>query len=163
VPLETHAPTFAALEAVFAPGTFNAARQRMAMLPRGAVPIPNDVSAAPGFSIGNVHVMAGVPRIMRAMLRVLVPTLPGGAPLTMASFHSDALREGDLAAPLATAQDDFSDIDLGSYPYERPDGRHGVALVAKGFDASRVEAAGRRLHDIIAELGATPISGEPPP
>ncbi|GAN54248.1 competence/damage-inducible protein A [Tanticharoenia sakaeratensis] len=162
VPLERHDETFRLLEATFAPGTFNTARQRMAMLPKGSIPIPNDVSAAPGFSIGNVHVMAGVPRIMRAMLRSLVPTLPGGAPLAMASWHSDTLREGDLADALSAVQDEFPALDLGSYPYERPDGRRGVALVAKGFDSEQVRRAGARLRTVIEGLGAVPIEGEPP-
>ena len=87
VPWEIHPESFAKLEAHMAPGTFNAARQRMATLPRGAVPIENPVSVAPGFSIGNVHVMAGVPRIMQAMFDTLAPRLAGGRPVVSAAWR----------------------------------------------------------------------------
>lgn len=81
VPWEIHPPTFKLLETYFGPEEFNAARQRMAKLPQGATPIVNPVSLAPGFSIGNVHVMAGVPRIMRGMFDSLAPSLQKGAPV----------------------------------------------------------------------------------
>jgi molybdenum cofactor synthesis domain-containing protein len=160
VPWEIHPESFAKLEAHMAPGTFNAARQRMATLPRGAIPIENSVSVAPGFSIGNVHVMAGVPRIMQAMFDNLAPRLGGGRPVVSESWHADGLLEGTIAEGLAAIQERFPTLDLGSYPYERP-GRRGVSLVSKGIDADAVHRAAEAVRDLIAQLGFTPVEGEP--
>ncbi len=160
VPWEIHQESFAKLEAYMAPGSFNAARQRMATLPRGAVPIDNPVSVAPGFSIGNVHVMAGVPRIMQAMFDRLAPRLAGGRPVVSASWHADGLLEGTIAEGLEAIQHRFPGLDIGSYPYERPQ-RRGVSLVSKGTDAQAVRAAASAVHDLIAGLGMVPIEGEP--
>lgn len=162
VPLECHEESYQALEAYLGKEKFNKARQRMAWLPRGAVPIRNTVSIAPGFSIANVHVMAGVPSIMQSMFTALLPTLQGGAPLCSVAWHAD-LREGTLAEGLETIQNDFPELDLGSYPFERPDGRRGVSLVAKGYDSEKVEAAGQRIKALIESLGVTPVAGEPAP
>ena len=144
VPWEPHEPTMRTMAAIYAEGEFNAARQRMATLPRGAVPIENSISVAPGFTIGNVHVMAGVPRIMRAMFEALEPRL------------------GALAAGLERIQLQFPELDVGSYPYERPDGRSGVALVAKGVDTDQLAEAHRAIVALVTGLNRTPIEGEPP-
>ncbi|AQS88337.1 competence-damage protein [Neoasaia chiangmaiensis NBRC 101099] len=161
VPLEIHPESYRLLEDYLGKEKFNPARQRMAMLPRGATPIPNSVSVAPGFTIANVHVMAGIPRVMQAMFTALAPTLEHGAPLVSVGWHAIDLREGALAEGLTAIQAAFPALDLGSYPFERPDGRRGVTLVAKGYDAGSVAAAGTQLHDFIVELGHTPIEGEP--
>ncbi|GBQ67508.1 competence-damage protein [Ameyamaea chiangmaiensis NBRC 103196] len=162
VPWEIHPETFALLEAYFTRERFNAARQRMAMLPRGAVPIRNPVSLAPGYSIGNVHVMAGVPAIMRAMFDELAPGLRGGRPVVSCSWYAFDLFEGGLAAGFAAIARDYPALDLGSYPFHRPDGRHGVALVAKGLDRSALAGASDAIRALIVALGATPQEGEPP-
>ncbi len=161
VPWEPHADSMRALSALFPGDSFNAARQRMATLPRGAVPIANSVSVAPGFTIGNVHVMAGVPRIMRAMFDALEPSLGRFDPVRMVAVHAEKLGEGSLAAGLEAIQHAHPDLDLGSYPYEREDGRRGVALVAKGTDAQALATVQQALRDLIAGLGRTPIDGEP--
>ncbi|GAA4485142.1 competence/damage-inducible protein A [Gluconacetobacter asukensis] len=163
VPWTVHPETFRALEAHFAPGEFNAARQRMATLPQEATPITNSVSIAPGFSIGNVHVLAGVPRIMQAMFDSLAPSLPRGTPVTSRSWYALDLYEGALAAGLSEIQDHHPDLDIGSYPFRRPDGRRGVALVSKGLDRDAVLAAAEATRDLITHLGFTPQEGEPPP
>ena len=160
VPWEIHPESFAKLEAHMAPGTFNAARQRMATLPRGATPIENSVSVAPGFSIGNVHVMAGVPRIMQAMFNALAPSLAGGRPVVSAAWHADKLLEGAIAEGLEAIQNRFPMLDIGSYPYERPD-RRGVSLVSKGIDTDAVRDAAEAVRELITSLGFTPVSGEP--
>ncbi|TLU72380.1 competence/damage-inducible protein A [Lichenicoccus roseus] len=161
VPWEIHPDSFAKLEAYMAPGSFNAARQRMAMLPRGATPIDNPVSVAPGYSIGNVHVMAGVPRIMRAMFENLAPSLAGGRPVVSLAWHADGMLEGAIAEGLEAIQRRMPAVEIGSYPYERPD-RRGVSLVSKGIDADAVAEAGVAVRALIAELGYTPVQGEPP-
>jgi molybdenum cofactor synthesis domain-containing protein len=160
VPWEAHAETFAAMEAYMPPGQFNAARQRMATMPRGAVPIPNAISMAPGFTIGNVHVMAGVPRIMQAMYDALEPSLPQGTPIAMRTVYGLGVMEGAIAAGLSAIQDRFANVDLGSYPF-RKDGAGGVAIVAKGTDPALLESAIAEASQLIAAQGIEPVQGEP--
>ena len=160
VPWEPHPEAWARLEARYEPGEFNAARQRMATMPRGAALIDNPVSTAPGFTIGNVHVMAGVPRVMQAMWACLAPTLAGGAPIVMAAVHAMGLAEGKIADGLSAIQNRYPAIDLGSYPYYRTSG-NGVALVAKGTEHAAVDACIAEVTAMIATLGATAIQGEP--
>ena len=122
---------------------FNAARQRMARIPAGAVLIDNPISTAPGFSLGNVHVMAGVPNIFQAMLASLLPTLTGGQPLLSQSLRVNR-GEGDIATPFAALAADFPDLSMGSYPFIQ-NGAHGSNLVVRGTDASQIHAAMARL------------------
>lgn len=160
VPWEPHPEAWARLERHYKPGEFNAARQRMATMPRGATLIDNMISIAPGFTIGNVHVLAGVPRIMQAMFEALAPRLAGGPPIVSRTVHANGLMEGRIAEGLADIQARYAQLDIGSYPYYRPGGG-GVAVVAKGTDAEAVTAAA---HDIIAFMraaGAHPVEGEP--
>lgn len=120
----------------------NEARLRMARIPEGADLIVNSVSAAPGFRIGNVHVMAGVPVIMRAMLEALAPTLRGGRKVMSVTVRS-AVGEGTLGGPLAALQADYPDVKIGSYPQM---GRERVMteLVLRSADEARLaEAAGK--------------------
>ncbi len=161
VPWEPHPEAWAKMARHYKPGEFNAARQRMATMPRGARLIENAISIAPGFSIGNVHVMAGVPRIMQAMFESLAPTLPGGKPIRARAVHGQHLLEGRLADGLAAIQARYPGLDIGSYPYYR--GEHnGVAIVAKGTDETAAEAAIAEVSALIESLGVTPIPGEPP-
>ena len=140
--------------------TFNEARQRMATMPRGAVPIRNPISLAPGFSIGNVHVMAGVPAIMQAMFAALEPQLAHAAPIAMRAVYGLKLREGEIAAGLAAIQETYPDLDLGSYPFYRGWGS-GVAIVAKGTDELALERAISEVTLLIREQGVEPVAGEP--
>ena len=161
VPWEPHPEAWARMERHYKPGEFNAARQRMATLPRGAALIDNPVSVAPGFSIGNVHVMAGVPRIMQAMFDALAPRLPGGRPVESRAVHALGLLEGDIAEGLATIQGRYPGLDLGSYPFYRAPGG-GVALVAKGTDSAALDACIAEVADLVRTRGKDPVMGEPP-
>ena len=161
VPWEPHPEAWPKMEASYKPGEFNAARQRMATMPRGATLIENKVSNAPGFSIGNVHVMAGVPRIMQAMFEALAPTLAGGRPIVSRTVHGTGLLEGRIAAPLAAIQARHPGLDIGSYPFYRQSG-NGVAIVAKGTEAAEAEAAIAEATAMIREFGIEPMQGEPP-
>ena len=118
---------------------FNAARQRMARIPAGATLIDNPISTAPGFSLGNVHVMAGVPNIFQAMLASLLPTLTGGQPLLSQSLRVNR-GEGDVATPFAALAAKFPDLSMGSYPFNQ-NGAHGTNLVIRGTDAAQIHAA----------------------
>ncbi|MGL5009298.1 MAG: competence/damage-inducible protein A [Paracoccaceae bacterium] len=123
---------------------FNEARQRMARIPDGATLIENPVSTAPGFTLGNVHVMAGVPNIFQAMLAGVLPTLTGGDPLLSQSLRVNR-GEGDVAAPFAALAAEYPDLSLGSYPFTL-NGAHGTNLVIRGTDATRLNAAMARLE-----------------
>jgi molybdenum cofactor synthesis domain-containing protein len=160
VPWEPQPVVWARMEAYYAAGQFNAARQRMATMPRGAVLIDNGSTIAPGFSMGNVHVMAGVPAIMRAMFDMLAPSLQGGAPVVSRSVHARDVREGDIAAGLTEIQARYPTLDLGSYPFYR-DGGSGVAIVAKGTDAAAAEAAIGEVARLFERVGGAPVEGEP--
>lgn len=128
---------------------FNAARQRMARIPADATLIDNPVSVAPGFSLGNVHVMAGVPNIFQAMVASLLPRLTGGQPLLSQNLR--VLRgEGSVAAPLAALAAEFSDLSFGSYPFTI-DGAYGTNLVVRGQDAARLDAAMVRMVALFAD------------
>jgi molybdenum cofactor synthesis domain-containing protein len=94
----------------------NEARMRMARIPEGADLIANSVSKAPGFRIGNVHVMAGVPAIMQAMLDVVGPTLKTGAKILSETVRA-GLKEGDIGTPLAEIAKAHPDCSIGSYPF----------------------------------------------
>jgi molybdenum cofactor synthesis domain-containing protein len=124
----------------------NEARLRMARIPDRASLIENPVSVAPGFTLENVHVMAGVPSVFQAMVASVLPTLTGGAPLI-----SETVRlmrgEGDVAVPLAQIAADFPDLQIGSYPFQQ-DGRYGTNIVLRGTDASLLKTAAA----IVAEL-----------
>lgn len=117
----------------------NAARLRMARIPDGAVLIENPVSRAPGFTIGNVHVMAGVPQIFQAMVASVLPTLTGGAPLLSQSLQ--VFRgEGDIAETLAQFAERYADLTIGCYPFQK-DGAYGANIVIRGQVGTRVDAA----------------------
>ena len=122
---------------------FNEARQRMARIPDGAALIDNPISTAPGFSLGNVHVMAGVPSIFEAMLAGLIPTLTGGAPLLSQSLRVNR-GEGEIASDFAALAAEFPDLSMGSYPFN-VNGAHGTNLVIRGTDPARIDAAMTRL------------------
>ena len=115
---------------------FNEARQRMARIPDGALLIDNPVSTAPGFTLRNVHVMAGVPNIFQAMLAGLLPRLTGGAPLLSQTLRVNR-GEGEIAGPFGALAAEFPDLSMGSYPFLQ-NGAHGTNLVIRGTDAAMV-------------------------
>ena len=118
---------------------FNEARQRMARIPDSATLIDNPVSVAPGFTLRNVHVMAGVPSVFQAMVASVLPTLTGGAPLLSESYRIDR-GEGDIAGPLGKLAEAYPALSVGSYPFQK-DGKYGANIVIRGQDASVVAAA----------------------
>ncbi len=133
-PIDVRADARAILEAHYEKiGTeINEARLRMARIPDGASLIDNPVSAAPGFTLGNVHVMAGVPAIFSAMVESILPTLTGGAPLLSRTVRVDR-GEGDIAGPLGEMATQNPAVSFGSYPFQR-DGKFGSNIVVRGSD-----------------------------
>ena len=128
----------------------NEARLKMADVPQGATLIDNPVSTAPGFRIGNVFVLAGVPSIARAMFDALAPSLAGGPPVVSRTVPC-SIPEGDFAADLAQVQARHPDVSIGSYPFFRP-GRVGVNLVIRGTDPAAVDAAAADVEAMVQRL-----------
>jgi molybdenum cofactor synthesis domain-containing protein len=171
VPWVVHEPSRAEMAADYArrtpPVEMNAARLRMATLPEGAVPIRCAMTSAPGFSMGNVHVMAGVPRIMQSMFEALAPSLTGGVPVVSRAVHALGVFEGNIAEGLEAVQARHPELDIGSYPFYRSQSEKGfagggVALVTKGTDLAEVEAATAEITAMLESMGASPVQGEPP-
>jgi molybdenum cofactor synthesis domain-containing protein len=136
----------------------NAARRRMARIPVGGVKIKNPVSGPPGFQLGNVFVMAGVPRIMQGMLEDIGWRLKGGAVVVSTTVRVEGTGEGVLAAPLEAVAKAHPGLSLGSYPFWDPANRatgFGSNLVVRGRDPDEVEAA---VVELIAALEAVGVA-----
>jgi molybdenum cofactor synthesis domain-containing protein len=131
-----------------------AARMLMARVPEGATLIDNPTGGPPGFAIGNVYVMAGIPLVMQGMLSGLKGKLRGGAPVRSRSV-TVYLGESQIAAPLGRIQDRFPDIDLGSYPFSR-EGRYGTTLVMRGTEAAALDAMLDDVKAMIVAAGGVP-------
>ena len=125
----------------------NEARLRMARIPEGASLIVNSVSAAPGFRIGNVHVMAGVPVIMRAMLEAILPTLKAGKKVLSVTVKA-AVGEGTVGGPLGALQEEYPDVKMGSYPQMGAD-RVMTELVLRSTDVARLEEAAGKVREMV--------------
>jgi molybdenum cofactor synthesis domain-containing protein len=133
------------------PDQLNEARRRMARIPLGAELIENNVSKAPGFMIGNVIVMAGVPMIMQTMLDAAAPRLRTGARVLVETIEADAVPEGRYAKDLAALAASFEDVSIGSYPHFSSAGvRNQIVLRAR--DASRLGAAATATREMISRL-----------
>ena len=117
----------------------NEARLRMARIPDDACLIDNPVSTAPGFTLENVHVMAGVPSVFQAMVASVLPTLTGGAPLLSQTLRIER-GEGDIAGPLGNLAKRYPELSIGSYPYQL-NGAYGANIVLRGSDAALLDAA----------------------
>lgn len=155
VGIDFHPEALALLAARYAdPADFNPMRRRMARIPDGASLIRNPVSAAPGFQIDNVFVLAGVPSIMRAMLDDVEPRLNRGVPMTAVTVVAD-IGEGAIAGALAAIQEAHPAVAIGSYPVYRPDG-YGVQLVARGFDGAAVEEVAGEITAMLEAAGGKP-------
>src|SRR5262245_10715765 len=135
------------------------ARLRMAHVPEGATLIENPVSTAPGFQIGNVYVLAGVPSICRAMFDGLKGRLKTGDRMLSATI-SGHVGEGVIAKGLGELQDRYAALEIGSYPFFRQ-GRFGASFVLRGTDPAVLKSAAEELRVLIRSLGAEPIEVEP--
>lgn len=132
---------------------FSEARMRMARMPVGATHIDNPVSLAPGFTVENVHVMAGVPSIFQAMLDNVLPTLKTGTKMLSASVHCP-LGEGTIGGPLGEIQKAHSDTIIGSYPKSGDDGSFFTELVVRARDADVLETVRAEVAAMVDRLSA---------
>lgn len=152
VPCEYDSKAYAMLEENYAQRgiEFTEARKRMARMPRGAEHIDNPASVAPGFRIGNVHVMAGVPAIFQAMLDNVVPTLKTGTKMLSATV-SCPLGEGLIGGPLADIQQRHPDTIIGSYP-KFGDGKFSTELVVRARSQKALEAARAEVEAMVRQF-----------
>ena len=157
VALIVHPEARRLLETHYPPGHLNEARLRMAMVPEGAILLPNPISRAPGFQIGNVFVLPGVPSIMQGIFEQLKYRLVGGEKVLSRSI-SCQLGEGTLAHDLGALQQRYPEIEIGSYPYFRR-GDFGVTLVLRSTDRERLAAATEELKTLVRTLGGEPQEG----
>ena len=133
------------------PEDLNEARLRMARIPDGAELIANPISKAPGFRLGNVHVMAGVPQILQAMLDEIRPTLTGNAPVISETIEAGAIPEGDFAGALTEIAAAHPAASIGSYPSMTPEGFRN-RIVVRGRDREAVAAARAAIEQLLAGL-----------
>jgi molybdenum cofactor synthesis domain-containing protein len=136
-------------------GEMNEARLRMATFPDGYELLPNTISAAPGYRIDNVFVMAGVPHIMQAMFETAKKSLKGGKKVLSRSV-AVGLGEGTIAEGLAGLQARYRELDIGSYPQMRQEGFK-VSLVLRGTDPRLLDRATAELMQILRDLGGMPV------
>ena len=135
----------------------NAARRRMARVPEGGTLVRNPVNGPPGFQIGNVFVLAGVPQIMRGMLEDVGHRLKGGAVVVARTVRVDGSGEGAIAAPLEAVARAHPNLSLGSYPFFSHEG-YGSNLVVRGRDPAEVDATVRELTDALRAAGVAQIT-----
>ena len=141
----------AMLQERYQPGELNEARLRMARIPAGASLIENPISKAPGFRLGNVFVMAGVPAIMQAMLDVIAPSLETGLRVIAETIEAEGLAEGIYAEGLAVIASAHPAVSIGSYPSVSTSGFRNQ-IVVRGKDAEAVANAAAAVHDLLRRL-----------
>lgn len=154
VPLVRDEQAFRMLEEHYGLEQLTPPRAKMSLVPQGSKLIPNPVSAAPGFNIGNVYVMAGVPRIMQAMLDHVMGTIVAGKPI-LSNTVACGLAESVLAEDLSALADRYADIQIGSYPHYRG-GVLGLSLVLRGMNPESLDKATQELIDLIRTHGDEP-------
>jgi molybdopterin-biosynthesis enzyme MoeA-like protein len=140
----------AILEEHYKAGELNTSRLRMARIPDGADLIENKVSKAPGFRLGNVYVMAGVPSVMQAMMDAIAPTLKSNSALLSETIDT-GVGEGVVAEPLRLAQARHPDVVMGSYPYLR-EGLFATKLVLRSREQDKLAAACADIEVMLADL-----------
>ena len=156
VPLYEHPEIIAMMTARWQ-GELNAARRRMARVPEGGTLVKNPVQGPPGFQIGNVFVLAGVPSIMRGMLEDVGPRLRTGAVVIARTLRVDGSGEGVIAAPLEAVAKAHPALSLGSYPFFSNEG-YGSNLVIRGRDAGEVDATLTELEAALRGAGVTNVT-----
>jgi len=155
VPLVEHPEILAMMTARWGEA-LNTARRRMARVPRGGDLVKNPVQGPPGFQIGNVFVLAGVPQIMRGMLEDVGPRLRTAAVVVSRTVRVEGAGEGAIAAPLEALAKAHPALSLGSYPFFGPDG-YGANLVIRGRDAGEVDDTAEALVAALDGIGASAV------
>ncbi|MFY9837860.1 MAG: molybdopterin-binding protein [Xanthobacteraceae bacterium] len=134
-------------------GVMNEARMRMTRVPMGATLVLNKISGAPGFWIGNVIVMAGIPSVMQAMFEYVVPQLKTGSKMLSDSIRADC-REGDIGTELGMIAKKFSDVVIGSYPFVDENNYANTNVVVRSRDPQRLAAARAAVEAMLVRVKA---------
>jgi molybdenum cofactor synthesis domain-containing protein len=153
VPIGEDPRALAVMMERYLPADLNAARRRMARLPAGAELIDNPISKAPGFRVGNVIVLAGVPSVMQAMLDFAAQTMKTGAVMLVETVDADSIPEGRYGEPLGAIAAAHPEVTIGSYPAFK-DGRFNNQVVVRGKDEGTVAAARAAVEAMIAALSS---------
>ena len=155
VPIERNREVVAILESYIPSTNLNEARLKMADFPKGSELLFNEVSRAPGFRMGNVYVMAGVPSIMRSMFDGFAGTLAGGDKMISITVAAE-LPEGAVAGGLSDIQNRHPAVEIGSYPSYN-DGKFKTSLVSRATDPVELDATVEDIRALIRANGAEPI------
>ncbi len=139
-------------------GVMNEARMRMARLPAGAELVLNKISAAPGFRIGNVIVMAGIPQVMQAMLEYVTPQLKTGAKMLSETVRADC-REGDIGTELGAVAAAHPGVVIGSYPFMDEKRAANAHVVLRSRDPQKLAAAKAAVETMLARVQAQLAAG----
>jgi molybdopterin-biosynthesis enzyme MoeA-like protein len=134
-------------------GELNEARMRMTRIPHGAALVHNKVSGAPGFWIGNVITMAGIPAVMQGMLDEVAPKLQTGAKLLSESIRADA-KEGDVGTELGAIAKAHPDTIIGSYPFIDETSGANTNIVVRSRDAAKLAAAKQAIEAMLVMVKA---------
>jgi molybdenum cofactor synthesis domain-containing protein len=153
VPISEDERALALLLEHIKPENLNEARRRMARIPHGAELVANPISKAPGFWIGNVIVMAGVPSIMQAMLDDVAPKLVKGVKILSEILDTHGLPEGAYAGGLSELAKTMPDVSIGSYP-RLAEGRFMNQIVLRARDAGILAQASEKVRELLAEMAA---------
>jgi molybdenum cofactor synthesis domain-containing protein len=138
----------------YVPADLNAARRRMARIPAGAELIENPISKAPGFRIGNVFILAGVPTVMQAMLDFAAKTMKGGTVMVVEVIAAGSIPEGLYGEALGAIAVAHPNVSIGSYPAFK-DGRFNNQIVVRSKDNKEAAAARRAVEEMVAALAGT--------
>jgi molybdenum cofactor synthesis domain-containing protein len=139
------------LQERYQPHELNEARLRMARIPDGADLVENPISRAPGFRLGNVFVMAGVPSIMQAMMDSIAPDLETGARMIVETIEAEGLAEGIYAEGLGQIASSYEGVSIGSYPSFSTSGFRNQ-IVVRGKDSAAVAGAVVAVRDLLSRL-----------
>jgi molybdenum cofactor synthesis domain-containing protein len=140
-------------------GVMNEARMRMTRVPVGAALVLNKISAAPGFWIENVIVMAGVPNIMQTMLDYVAPKLKTGSKMLSQSVRAD-LREGDIGTELGAIAKQHPDVVIGSYPFMDEQRGGNTNVVVRSRDPQRLTSAMGAVEAMLVRVRAELAAGQ---
>jgi len=142
-----HKEAYDILEKYYQPGEFSEGRKKMAKIPEGASLIYNPTSGAPGFIVENVFCLPGVPSILKSMIEGLKNKIIGGKKILSKTVSLQTV-ESEIAKSLENVQNQFEDVEIGSYPFFRL-GKIGVSVVLRSADKKKIDDCYKKIIDFI--------------
>ena len=137
------------LEKYYKPGEFNDGRKKMAKMPGKAALIYNPSSGAPGFIVENVYCLPGVPSILKSMVDGLKNNIKGGKKILSETISVNTV-ESEIAKPLEDVQNNFSNVEIGSYPFFRL-GKVGVSIVIRSTEKNQIKDCAKQIQNFIQQ------------